>query len=173
MDEYEAVGMIETKKKPSRKMSTGIVDSLCNIPLFDGLNGEELSVLAEYLNVIDVDPGEYVFKEGERGDYICFVEKGSLDVRKRSSTGGTAVIATLTKGRSIGEMSVIDNFPRSATIRARSKATLLTLTRARFDLIMEQNPRIGVKILKGISRLLSQNLRRTSSQLADYMLPLT
>lgn len=165
--------MAETKKKPSRKALTALVDSLSNIPLFDRLNGQELGVLAKYVNVIDVNPGEYIFKEGDKGDYVCFVEKGSLDVMKRSSAGGTAIIATLTRGRSIGEMAVIDNFPRSATIRARTKATLLTLTRSGFDLILEQEPTIGVKILKGISRLLSQNLRRTSSQLADYMLPLT
>ena len=165
--------MAETKKKPSRKALTGLVDSLSNIPLFDRLNGQELGVLAKYVNVIDVNPGEYIFKEGDKGDYVCFVEKGSLDVMKRSSAGGTAIIATLTRGRSIGEMAVIDNFPRSATIRARTKATLFTLTRSGFDLILEQEPTIGVKILKAISRLLSQNLRRTSSQLADYMLPLT
>ena len=165
--------MAETKKKPSRKALTALVDSLSNIPLFDRLNGQELGVLAKYVNVIDVNPGEYIFKEGDNGDYVCFVEKGSLDVMKKSSAGGTAIIATLTRGRSIGEMAVIDNFPRSATIRARTKATLLTLTRSGFDLILEQEPTIGVKILKGISRLLSQNLRRTSSQLADYMLPLT
>jgi CRP-like cAMP-binding protein len=165
--------MAESKKKPSRKALIGLVDSLSNISLFDRLNGQELGVLAKYVNVIDVNPGEYIFKEGDKGDYVCFVEKGSLDVMKRSSAGGTAIIATLTRGRSIGEMAVIDNFPRSATIRARTKATLLTLTRSGFDLILEQEPTIGVKILKGISRLLSQNLRRTSSQLADYMLPLT
>ena len=165
--------MAETKKKPSRKALAALVDSLSKIPLFDRLNGQELGVLAKYINVIDVNPGEYIFKEGDKGDYVCFVEKGSLDVMKRSSAGGTAIIATLTRGRSIGEMAVIDKFPRSATIRARTEATLLTLTRSGFDLILEQEPTIGVKILKGISRLLSQNLRRTSSQLADYMLPLT
>ena len=165
--------MAESEKKPSRKMLTAVVDSLCNVPLFDKLNGDELTVLAAYVNVIEVNRGEYVFKEGDRGDYICFVEKGSLDVMKKSSAGGSVTIASLTKGRSIGEMSVIDHFPRSATVRARTETTLLTLTRTRFDLILEQHPIIGIKILKEIARLLSQNLRRTSSQLADYMLPLT
>ncbi|HID30245.1 MAG TPA: cyclic nucleotide-binding domain-containing protein [Desulfobacterales bacterium] len=154
-------------------MLTAVVDSLCNVPLFDRLNGDELTVLAGYVNVIEVKRGEYIFKEGDRGDFICFVEKGSLDVMKKSSAGGNVIIATLTKGRSIGEMSVIDHFPRSATVRARAETTLLTLTRTRFDLILEQYPIIGIKILKEIARLLSQNLRRTSSQLADYMLPLT
>ncbi len=84
-----------------------------------------------------------------------------------------AALATLTKGRSIGEMAVIDDFPRSATVRARTKGTLVLLTRQGFEVILEQHPGIGVKILKGISRLLSQNLRKTSSRLVDYMLPLS
>jgi CRP/FNR family cyclic AMP-dependent transcriptional regulator len=165
--------MSQTEKKARGKVVATLVDSLSRIPLFDRLNGQELSVLAKYINVIEVSPGEYIFREGDKGDYVCFVEEGSLDVMKKSSGGGSAIIATLTRGRSIGEMAVIDNFPRSATVRARTKATLLTLTRSRFDSILEQDPTIGVKILKEISRLLSQNLRRTSSQLADYMLPLT
>jgi CRP/FNR family cyclic AMP-dependent transcriptional regulator len=44
--------------------------------------------------------------------------------------------------------------------------------RESFDLLLEENPQVGIKILKRISRLLSLNLRKTSSRLADYMLPL-
>ena len=71
------------------------------------------------------------------------------------------------------DMAVIDEFPRSATVRARTKATLLMITRGHFDTVPEEHPRIGIKVLKGITRLLSQSLRKTSSRLADYMLPLT
>jgi CRP/FNR family cyclic AMP-dependent transcriptional regulator len=82
------------------------------------------------------------------------------------------VISTLSKGRSIGEMSVIDKTPRSATVKAKTKATLVALSAEGFDLILDQYPKIGIKILKGISRLLSQNLRKTSSRLADHLLPM-
>jgi len=47
------------------------------------------------------------------------------------------------------------------------------LTLESFDFICEENPRIGIKILKGISRLLSMNMRKTSSRLVDYLLPMT
>ena len=165
--------MPETKVTSAKKHSMAIIDSLNNIPIFDSLNAKELGVVAKHMNLIDVNLGEYVFKEGDSGDYVCFVANGSLEVLKKSEVGDTVVIATLNRGRSIGEMSVIDHFPRSATVRARTKATLVTLKRRAFDAILDKHPTIGAKILKGISRLLSQNLRRTSSMLADYMLPIT
>jgi CRP-like cAMP-binding protein len=81
------------------------------------------------------------------------------------------IIASLTRGRSIGEMAIIDDYPRSATIKAWANSTLVTLTREGFEQILDQHSAIGIKLLKEISRLLSMNLRRTSSQLADYLLP--
>ena len=117
--------------------------------------------------------GWTLFKEGDKGDYVCFVVEGAMDIIKKSSTRGAVVIASLPKGRSIGEMSIIDNFPRSATVRAQTDATYITLTQKGFDNILKGYPEIGIKILKGISRLLSLNLRKTSSRLADYMLPVT
>ena len=78
----------------------------------------------------------------------------------------------MTRARSIGEMAVIDEFPRSATVKARTKSTLLTLSRDNFNYIVEGHSSVDVKILKGIASLLSMNLRKTSSRLADYMLPL-
>ena len=149
-----------------------ITDFLITIPIFDHLSTEELQVIAKYIKHIDVNPGEIVFEEGDKGDYVCFVVDGILDVIKKSITGENIVISTLPKGRSIGEMSIIDDFNRSATVRACTKATLVTLSREKFNYIMSEHPAIGVKILKAISRLLSLNLRKTSSRLADYMMPL-
>ena len=64
-----------------------------------------------------------------------------------------------------------DYFPRSATAKARTRSSILTLTRMNFDTILKDYPQIGITILKGISRILSQNLRQASSRLADYILP--
>lgn len=161
-----------TKTATGSKMSQDIIDFLINIPIFDTLNAEELKIIVKYINLIDVNPGEIVFKEGDRGDYVCFVADGTLEVVKESETGKSIVISTLPKGRSIGEMAVIDDFPRSATVRARTKAILVTLSQEKFNYILAEHSSIGVKILKGIARLLSLNLRKTSGRLADYMLPL-
>ncbi len=165
--------MVETKSISSETVSNEIIDVLIDIPMFDALNPQELRIVAKYTNLIEVNAADYVFKEGDKGEYVCFVVNGSLDVSKMNETGNSVVLATLHKGSSIGEMSVIDEYPRSATVRARTKSTFLTLTRGKFDSILEEHSNIGVKILKGVSRKLSLNLRKTSSRLADYMLPLS
>ena len=154
------------------KMTKAILDMLIMIPIFDALDPDELRIAVRFMNYVEAKKGEIVFKEGQRGDYVCFVHEGTLDVIKTSETGQHVVISSLHRGRSLGEMSLLDNLTRSATVRARTEATLITLSRSSFDQIVEQYPRIGVKILQGIARLLSLNLRKTSARLADYMLPL-
>jgi CRP/FNR family cyclic AMP-dependent transcriptional regulator len=154
------------------KLRKDIINYLIDFPLFDALKGNQLNIVAANMDYYEIDKGEILFKEGDKGDYICFVLDGVIDVLKRSVTGDSVVIAVLPKGRSFGEMSILDNFPRSATAKARTKSALLTLTRESFDKILKDYPQIGITILKGISRILSQNLRQTSSRLADYILPL-
>lgn len=160
-------------KETHRKTSKAIIDLLISIPMFDSLKPEELRLATQYMNLTDAASGEVLFKEGDKGSYVCFVVDGALEVIKGADTGHQVVIATLGKNRSIGEMAVIDDFPRSATVRAQKPTTLLILTREGFESILDDHPRTGVKILKGLARLLSQNLRKTSSRLADYMLPLS
>ena len=146
------------------------IDFLMNLSLFDGLKANELRTLSGYMNFIEMDKDEVLFREGDQGDCVCFIVEGRLDVLKQSASGEHNVLATLSRGRPIGEMSVIDDFPRSATVRACKAAKLITLTRKDFELILEEKPLIGIKILKKIARLLSLNLRKTSSQLVDLIL---
>ncbi len=151
---------------------TTIADFIMDIPLFNDLDSHELGIVADHMNFFEIAEGEILFKEGDCGDYMCFVIKGGLDVRKESAVPGENVtIATITRKRSIGEMSVIDNTTRSATAIARSKTSLLSLPQKSFNEILDRYPKTGIKILKGIARLMSMNMRKTSSRLADYMLP--
>ena len=154
------------------RITSLIIDSLSSIPLFDELDAAALRNVARHMHIIEVEPGEMVFEEGEAGDYVCFVVSGTLSVIKESASGDQAEITTLSKGKSIGEMAVIDEFPRSATVIASSQSTLITLNRLNFQLLLDKHPKAGIPILKGIARLVSMNLRRTSGRLADMMLPL-
>lgn len=165
--------MKETKVIKQGKIREPVSDFLLNTPLFDGLKTNEIENIAKHLSFIELSKDEILFREGEKGNCVCFVVEGTLDVIKQSLTGESVIITALHRGRSIGEMSVIDDFPRSATVKARTQVKLVILTREGFDLLLKENPQVGIKILKKISRLLSLNLRKTSSRLADYMLPLT
>jgi len=98
-----------------------------------------------------------------------FIVDGLLEVTKRADNGENIVLARLTKGCSIGEMALIDKSPRSASVLAQQATTLVTLTEKGLDLLAEKQPMTGIKFIKKIARLLSLNMRRTSSRLADLM----
>ncbi|MFZ5572965.1 MAG: cyclic nucleotide-binding domain-containing protein [Thermodesulfobacteriota bacterium] len=151
------------------KLQERIIEFLIKIPLFDRLDATELQLIAHHMNFFEIQKNAVLFNEGDKGDYVCFIVDGQLDVIKESASGQPVVIATLSKGRTIGEMSIIDNTPRSATIKAKSDATLVSLTGKGLESILQNQPQIGIKILKGLARLLSMNMRKTSSQLADNM----
>jgi CRP-like cAMP-binding protein len=155
-------------------LSKAIVEFFMNIPLFSRMNAEEVKLVAKHMNVIELQQGEILFQEADRGNFMCFIAHGTLDVIKQPiAADQEIVITTLRKGQSIGEMSVIENRPRSATIKAREEAKLFILSQAAFDLLLTRHANIGIKLLKGIAVLLSNNLRKTSSRLADYMLPIS
>ncbi len=154
-------------------LSSDIIDFFMNMPIFNKVNAEELKVVARHMNMLELNKDDILFKESEKGNFVCFIKEGELDVIKKSETTGKEVtLATLGQGQSIGEMSIIDDLSRSATIKAKCKTTLFVLSKSAFDLILDRHSKIGIKLLKGISRLLSNNLRETSNRLANYMPPL-
>jgi len=162
--------MVETKTIQGSNIEEPVINLLVYIRIFDKFSPDELEIVARYMNHLKINKGEILFKEGDKGDYVCFVVDGTLDVVKQSRTGKSVAITELSKGRSIGEMSVIGDFLRSATVKARTEAKLVILKQRNFELILEDYPTIGIKILKGIARLLSLSLRDTSGRLADYIL---
>ena len=65
---------------------------ILNIPILGKLTDKELRAIEKYMNLIEVAPGEIVLKEGDKGDYVCFVLDGVLDVVKEPETGESIVI---------------------------------------------------------------------------------
>ena len=146
-----------------------IVDALASIPIFDGLNAQEINFISGYMDVIEFVPGQIIFREGDKGDFVCFVVDGLVDVFKKSESGEEILLSSASRGRPVGEMAVLDKSVRSASVKAQTNATLITLSKENFDSVLEENCQAGSKILKGISRFLSLNMRQTSSKLADHL----
>jgi len=144
-------------------------DFLISLSLFDSFDVDELTLLARHMSYIHLQRGEFLFVEGDKGDFMGFVVQGVLEVLKKSATGENVIIARLAKGSSIGEMALIDKSPRSATVVSRQPTTMITLTSKGFDRLTEKSPLTGIKIIRKIARLLSLNMRRTSSKLADLL----
>ena len=140
-----------------------------NLPIFSSLNVDELSILARHMSFIQLQRGEHLFVEGDQGTFMGFVVNGILEVQKRSETGENITLARLTKDSSIGEMALIDKSTRSATVIAKQAAIMVTLTDRGFELLADKYPALGIKVIRKVARLLSLNMRRTSSKLADLM----
>lgn len=158
--------MAEHKLKKSEEKTRDLILSL---PLFDAFKMDELDTLSRHMNYMEILRGEYLFSEGDKGDYMCFVVRGLLDVLKKTTKGDFRVIARLGKGNTIGEMSIIDKSPRSASVVARQPTVAIILTKKGFDILTQKHPTLGVTLLKKIMRLLSLNMRRTTSKLAEKM----
>lgn len=168
------IGAMNDKKRHLE--SSQLIDIIMDIPFFADLDGHELAVVAKRMNYFEITKGETLFNEGDPGDSVCFVVRGSLDIYKQAATlGGQVRISTVSKNQSIGEMAVIDEYTRSATVKARQDTAIVALTKRGFEAILVENPAVGAAILKKIASRVSMNLRRTTSQLADYMnaLPIT
>lgn len=142
---------------------------LLNLPIFNSFDVEELDILTKHMSYVYLKKGEYLFVEGDKGTFMGFVINGVLEVLKKSENGENRIIARLTKGSSIGEMALIDKSTRSATVIAKQPTTMVTLTEKGFHLLTEKSPTLGIKVIQKIARLLSLNMRRTSSKLADLM----
>ena len=143
-------------------------ESLKNLLFFSYLSPEQMDKVMTYIETLELSSGEVLFEEGDKSDYVCFIISGSLEVVKMTTWQNfTTVIATLYEGSCIGEMSLIDHSPRSATIRADENTRLAILTQRAFDVMVESEPELGVNILKGVAQTLSDNLRSTTDKLAD------
>ena len=146
-----------------------LCEQLSFSPLFADLEWAELKVLAQAMQGSRVAAGTTIFSEGEPGSYLCFVISGQIDIIKENQAGERKVVATVTPGRTVGEMAVIDGERRSATCIAAKESLLGVLTRTNFDLLMHHHPGVSSKLLLRLARMMSQRLRAASGQLVDYL----
>ncbi len=160
--------MADKRKLDLWKNKSALLLALGKIEMFSELSDDEIAVIINYMSLYELKAGETLFEEGDIGQYVCFVVEGRVEILKKSVTGTKIVITTLGQGYSIGEMSMIDRTPRSATVRAKTDVTLAVLAQSGFKLILEKHPYIGIKILIGFSRFLSENMRKTSARLNAY-----
>ena len=145
-------------------------DFILNVPLFENLSREALQIVASHMSFMELACGETLFNEWERADFMCFIERGSLDVMQKTGPTSYSVLRRLQRGRSLGEMAIIDNYPHKSTVCAGEDSRIAIFTRDNFETILRQHPAIGIDILKSLSRFLSVQFRKMASRLFDYML---
>ena len=137
--------------------------------MFEDFSESELSSLANFLHAYQGEKGTVLFREGDRNKNMCLLIEGRLEVYKEVNQGQHKKLAEIRPGKSIGEMSVIDGLPNSATVIVGDPSVLILLTRQDLTHLAHSHPQVGVKLLWHISNLLSQRLRHTSGRLIDRL----
>lgn len=150
-------------------MAKNNIYPLMGIKAFSSLEYNEYNIIGQIISPSKFKAGDIILKEGSHGNSMCFIAEGTLSVIKQKEDGNQALITTVSAGEFIGEMALVVGLVRSATIQAKTDGILLTLRRVDFEKIIEEHPKIGVKILKGILSLISVNLHRTSKKLTNMM----
>ncbi len=146
-----------------------LIPRLERTQIFSQFTRDEISALVNYLMVQSVAKGAVIFREGERSAHMCLLLEGKLEVHKDTGQGKLKKIADIVTGKPIGEMSVIDGMPYSATVVAAQDSTLVLLSRDSLMRICEERARLGNRLLWQIAMMVSMRLRQTTGKLVDHL----
>lgn len=154
---------------PQDYLWSRIVDLLESTHWADNLTGKDVLRLSNYLQVCVAQRGAVVVGEGSHDAYMCLLVEGKASVIKRGHGDATKRVGEIRPGKTFGEMSLVDGEPRSASVIAEEISTLIVLTADDFARLSSDYPKLAMKVVLKISKLLSQRLRQTTGILADHI----
>jgi signal transduction histidine kinase len=140
---------------------------LRKLPFFEGLSEDDLEWLFRQAQPVTVAPGEMLLEEGAPGDSAYIIVDGSFEIVKKSDQQDI-VIAVRDEGAVIGEMALIDNAPRMASVRAVTDGHLLKISDQVFSQLISTSTTAVIAILRTVSARLRQNeaMLRQSEKMA-------
>jgi CRP/FNR family transcriptional regulator, cyclic AMP receptor protein len=140
---------------------------LTRVPIFAGLPDRVLDLIESKLRVVNVVPGAQLLREGEQARSMFVVREGELQILKHGKGGTEYKLAVLKAGDCVGEMSLIDIQPRSATARAVGNATLYVLDLSEIGRLYTSDVEAYALLVLNISREISRRLRVADEVLAN------
>ncbi len=136
---------------------------LKGLPLFSNLEDKELTEISKFTHEKKLKKGNIVFSQGEQGSSLYLIIKGRVKIVLIGESGKELVLAILKKGDFLGEMSIIEDEVRSATVIALESTVLLTIEKENFLNFLIKNP----KAMLGVLRELSKRLRNADEKIGE------
>jgi len=138
-------------KKALLTRQSAKIDVLAGVPLFSGLSKKELAEIARNVTEVEFARGEYLMHEGETGREAFVILDGVVSVRRKGRK-----LAEATAGAVMGEMSIITDHRRNASVRAETFVSALLMSRSEFNTVIDEHPRVAVKILRSVATRLAE-----------------
>jgi CRP/FNR family transcriptional regulator, cyclic AMP receptor protein len=140
---------------------------LREVRLFKDIAEPELAALGASLRERPLKRGQVLFREGEVGEEMFIVMRGSIVISKPVTGRVEQVLARIGPGDFFGEMSLFDRSPRSATVQGESDADLLVLDRATLSRLTEQSPRAAAALFESLVQVFIERLRASGDLVAE------
>ena len=144
------------------------VDSLRAMPLFDGLDDAQLARLSDAARRHRVPPGDDILREGEESDSLFVLVVGAVEVTKQlgiavneANRAKRKTLVRLQAPQFFGEMALLGDRQRTATISASTECELLEIARTDFDRLVTEDLPLGYRLLYNLAIVLCERLRRT------------
>ena len=153
-------------------------DLLQTSQLLQDFTPAEADILGASMLLVRAEPGQVMIREGEAGDWMMLVLKGTVDVTKRvelpadadaGAEASVSRVAVVRSGAAVGDMSMLDSEPRYATCTAIEAVEAGVWGRHEIALLIRDHPGVGAKLLVKITQMMAQRLRNTSNQLVKLL----
>jgi CRP-like cAMP-binding protein len=138
------------------------VELLRRVPLFAGMEPAKLKLLAYTSDVVTYRTGQVLFRRGDVGDAAYVIIQGNAEV-SITTDAGEIPVAQLRDGDFLGEIAILCDTPRTATVTASSELKTLRIRKERFFELLRQFPEMAIEL----TRLLADRLTRTTAELVE------
>ncbi|MCP4185584.1 MAG: cyclic nucleotide-binding domain-containing protein [Hyphomicrobiales bacterium] len=138
------------------------VDILRKIPLFSGIDPVKLKLLAFASERVEYDTGQNLFRQGEVGDAAYVIVHGVADIIVETKDGEIPV-AEFKDNAFVGEIAILCDVPRTATVRAKTKLVVLKIKKEHFLGLINDFPELGIEVM----RELASRLSNTTNELSE------
>lgn len=146
-----------------QKLGVAIINLLRGLPIFEGLGDGELRKMARLFTQKLYQAGEKIFDKGDSGKEAYVVMRGAVDIVLNENS---KPIATIGSGQILGELAFLDGAARGAIAVAHHASILLIIQRSAFNMLAQQEPQLGMVVMRNIARELSNRLRKTTLAVA-------
>ena len=138
-------------------------EALQLVPFFNKLAPSDIETLAQRLVIRRFSAGQIIFHHGDPGGLLYIISRGRIKVTHATPDGQEALLAIMGTGDFFGELALLDDSPRSATVEAMETTETLTLHRDDFIRFINNNPSFSLHVLQ----TMAQNIRRMNNQISD------
>ena len=150
-------------KSPTEK--SDIEEVLLSMPPFKNLGKTNVNLILKLIHNRAYAANEYIFYQGDPGIGLYIIIKGEILITQETEDGERFDMARLKRGDFFGELALLDEERRSASAIAMKDSQIAVMFRPDLDDYMESNPKEGVKILRGLTHIITTRLRNLNN---DY-----